>query len=82
MKSAPGRVGTTRTTRGRGGGPIRIPTETCADAAGMPNSISAAKDSQISLLFFMMFTGFLSSIAGDICSKMESFKETGLKKQS
>lgn len=74
MKSAPGRVGTTRTTRGGGGAPIRIPTETCADAAGAPNKINAAKDSQNILLFFMIFTVFLSSIAGDICSKWKTLK--------
>src|SRR5215475_10175559 len=36
MKSGPGLCGRTRTTRGGGGGPIRIPMETCAPEAGRP----------------------------------------------
>ena len=36
MNSGPGLAGTTRTTRGGGGGPIRIPMEICAPEAGRP----------------------------------------------
>ena len=35
MNSGPGCAGTTATTRGSGGAPIRIPTDTCA-LAGIP----------------------------------------------
>ena len=77
MNSAPGRVGTTRTTRGGGGGPIRIPTETCADAAGTPNKINAAKDSQITLLFFMMFTVSSPLLPGTYARKWKALKKRG-----
>src|SRR3984893_7723934 len=44
MTPGPGQSGTTRTTRGGGGAPIRIPTEICAaNADTPPNSMAAIK---------------------------------------
>src|SRR5579863_2770474 len=53
MNSGPGRSGTTRKTRGGGGGPIRTPIEICAGKADTPPSTMAAIKAVFVSLFIL-----------------------------
>jgi hypothetical protein len=72
MKSWAGCAGITATTRGAGGAPITIPTETCA-FAGMPASSNAESAAVLSAILIVVFVSSNSVAGFAYIPKLDSF---------